>query len=96
MEQYEIINILSEYKKQNSKKYGIKSLGFFGSTARGQNNENSDIDVCIKIEEPNPFIMVHIKSDIEQLIKKHVDIIRIREKMNPFLKARIEKEAIYV
>jgi len=96
MKQKEILDILSEYKKQNSEKYGIVTLGLFGSTARNQYNENSDLDICIKTKEPNPFIIVHIKSDIEQLFNKKIDIVRVREKMNPFLKARIDKEAIYV
>jgi len=96
MKQIEIIKILSQYKKEKSKKYGIDVLGFFGSTARAQNTESSDLDICIKTKEANPFAIVHIKSEIEQLVNKKVDIVRIREKMNPFLKSRIEKEAIYV
>ena len=96
MKQKEIIHLLSEYKKENSEKYGITDLGLFGSIARNQYNENSDIDICIKIKEPNPFIIVHIKSDIEQIFNRDIDIIRIRETMNPYLKARIDKEAIYV
>ncbi|ETR72965.1 MAG: DNA polymerase beta domain-containing protein [Candidatus Magnetoglobus multicellularis str. Araruama] len=96
MKQKKILDILSEYKKQNSEKYGIVTLGLFGSTARNQYNENSDLDICIKTKEPNPFIIVNIKSDIEQLFNKKIDIVRVREKMNPFLKARIDKEAIYV
>ena len=96
MNQEDILDKLSEYKRQNSKKYGITTLGLFGSTARNQFNENSDIDICLQIKEPNPFIIVHIKSDIEKLFNKQIDIVRIREQMNPFLKARIDKEAIYV
>ncbi|MCC6324301.1 MAG: nucleotidyltransferase, partial [Candidatus Brocadia sp.] len=42
-----------------------------------------------------PFAIVHIKEEIESRIRKHVDIVRIREKMNPFLRERIEKEGIY-
>ena len=42
------------------------------------------------------FSLVHIKEDIEGLTGKQVDIVRMREKMNPFLKERIEKEGRYV
>jgi len=45
---------------------------------------------------PNPFILVRIKEDIEGLVQRHVDIVRVREKMNPFLRERIEKEGRYV
>jgi len=96
MSKDDILAMLSEFKKNNAQKYGITMLGLFGSYARGSNNDQSDIDICMKTATPDPFIIIHIKDDLEAVFKKHVDIIRVREKMNLFLKERIEKEAIYV
>lgn len=48
----------------------------------------SDVDVCVKTRTPNPFVLVHIKEDIEKLVRKHVDIVRVRDGMSPFLKAQ--------
>ncbi len=45
---------------------------------------------------PDPFALVHIKDDIEKGLKRRVDIVRFRERMNPFLKRRIEKEGVRV
>jgi predicted nucleotidyltransferase len=92
----EIIAVLREYKNSAAKKYGIISLGIFGSIARGQADENSDIDICIKTSTPDPFILVHVKEDLEQRVHQHVDLVRVRDKMNPFLKAQIDKDAVYV
>ena len=75
---------------------GVISLGIFGSVARGQMRDDSDIDICVKTQTPDPFMIVHIKEDIEHSLKRRVDIVRIREKMNPFLKKRIDEEGIYV
>jgi uncharacterized protein len=72
------------------------ALGIFGSVARDEARKDSDLDICIKTTTPDPFILVHIKKDIEKLIHLKVDIVRIREKMNPLLKSRIEKEGVYV
>jgi uncharacterized protein len=96
MDKNEIIAILKNYKAQFAIQYGITAIGLFGSVARGQNRDDSDVDVCIKIERPDPFILVHIKEDIETRVHHRVDIVRVRDKMNPFLKNRIEKEGIYV
>jgi uncharacterized protein len=96
MEREKILSILKTYKNDFSAKYGILELGIFGSVARDEAMKESDVDICVKMETPDPFQLVHIKHDIEQIINKHVDIIRIREKMNPYLRQRIEKEAIYV
>jgi len=38
----------------------------------------------------------HYKIQLEDLLDRNVDIVRMREKMNPFLRERIEKEGRYV
>jgi predicted nucleotidyltransferase len=96
MTRNEVLDILRDYKGQFADRYGITALGIFGSVARGQNRENSDVDVCIRTKTPDPFVLVHIKEDIERRLNQPVDIVRVRDRMNPFLKQRIETEGIYV
>jgi predicted nucleotidyltransferase len=91
-----ILTVLSQFKSDYAEQYGILEIGVFGSVARDESREDSDVDICIKTKTPDPFALVHIKEAIEELVHKHVDIVRVREKMNPFLKERIEKEAHYV
>ena len=91
-----VLTILREYKQKYAEKYGILELGLFGSVARDTAGVESDVDICIKIRNPDPFVLVHVKEDLEERVHTHVDIVRVREKMNPFLKARIEKDGIYV
>ena len=95
MNKNEILSILGNYKKEYAEKYGIIEMGVFGSIARDEAREDSDLDIYIKTVTPDPFILVHIKEDIEKLARQRVDIVRIREKMNPFLRDRIEKEGVY-
>ena len=90
------INLLKTFKENNQLKYGIEALGLFGSTARDEAKTTSDIDICIKTQKADLFALVHIKQELEELLSTSIDIVRIRDKMNPFLKNRIEKEAIYV
>jgi len=92
----EVLNVLRDYKREYSETYCILEIGVFGSVARGEANPNSDLDICVKTKNPNPYNLVHIKEDIENRLHVPVDIIRVREKMNPFLKARIERDAVYV
>ena len=91
-----ILNLLKQYKKNNHDKYGIENIGIFGSVARDEATDLSDIDICIKTKTPDMFMLVHIKEELQNLFHKSVDIVRLRERMNPYLKKRIEKEAIYV
>ena len=91
--------ILQELKRQKillKKKYGISKVGIFGSVARGNAKETSDVDIVIEVEEADPFILLDIKEELGRLFGRKVDIVRLRKNMNKFLKERIEKEAIYV
>ena len=92
----EILTILREFKRDYAEKYGILEIGIFGSFARDEAREDSDLDICIKTRTPNPFLLVHIEEDLEGRVHKHVDIIRVRERMNPYLRERIEKDGRYV
>ncbi len=91
-----MLAVLHEFKQNFGEKYGILEIGIFGSVARDEAMNSSDVDICIKTKTPDPFVLVHIKEDIECLVQKHVDIIRMRENMNHFLKERIEREGVYV
>ena len=71
-------------------------MGIFGSAARNELTNDSDIDIYVQTETPNPFVIIHMKDDLETILGRRVDIVRIREFMNKTLKNRIEKEGIYV
>ncbi len=96
MNRDEILSFLRDYKVRCADRYGITSLGVFGSVARGDIREDSDVDIFVTMRTPDPFALVHVKNDLEQALGRHIDIVRLREKMNPFLKERIEKEGINV
>jgi uncharacterized protein len=96
MNRDEIISTLRDFKMKYAEKYGILSLCVFGSVARGEMRDNSDVDICVSTKTPDPFLLVHFKLDLEGGLNRRVDVVRLREKMNPFLKKRIEQEGVYV
>jgi predicted nucleotidyltransferase len=91
----EIIKILKAYKDEFAEQYSIKEIGVFGSVARNENGDDSDIDVVVHIQKPDLFILSGIKQDLEERFKKPVDVITYRENMNQFLKKRIDQESVY-
>lgn len=90
------LSALQKFKNESGSKYGIISIGLFGSVARNQATEESDVDVVVETERADAFQIVHIKETLEEQLNTHVDIVRKRDRMNEFLKARIEEEAVYV
>jgi len=96
MTQKQILDYLSTHKDRFQKLYSVNKIGIFGSYARNEATSNSDIDIVVDLKKSTMFGLVAIKEDIEDYFKTHVDIVQIRDRMNRFLRERIEKEAIYV
>lgn len=90
------LSLLGVYQKEKAAKYGILRMGIFGSVARGEQTESSDVDVCIELAHPDLFAMVHIKDDLQQLFHRPVDVVRLRDNMNPILLQQIKRDGIYV
>ncbi len=95
MEREQVLSLLSAHKQELSEKYGVTCLGVFGSVARNETTEGSDVDIIVEMP-PDLFQMVHMKEDLEQLLHASVDLIRDQKHLNAFLKRRIDSEAIYV
>jgi predicted nucleotidyltransferase len=90
-----ILRELKNHMSQFEHLYGVTKIGVFGSAARDELRQDSDIDVVVEMREPDLFYLVHIKETLEEDFQRPVDIIRYRNSMNHFLKARIDREARY-
>ncbi|NTU73383.1 nucleotidyltransferase family protein [Candidatus Roizmanbacteria bacterium] len=95
MNKEKLLDILRKYKNERANYYGIITIGIFGSTARGDAHEESDVDIVLRIREPDLFMLVGIKEELEERLHRPVDIVTYRDNMNLFLKKRIDEEAVY-
>ena len=78
------------------KKYGVKSLAVFGSIARGDDHEGSDVDILVTFDGPATFRgFMGLKLDLEDLFGRPVDLLTPKC-LRPEMQAVIEKEAICV
>ena len=91
-----IINFISNQKPELQSRYGVTRIGLFGSYAKGYANQDSDIDIVVEIDKPDLFILIGIKQFLEESLGAHIDIVRLRDKMNLALRKRIEQDVIYV
>ncbi|MGE0019413.1 MAG: nucleotidyltransferase family protein [Draconibacterium sp.] len=90
------ISLLTEFKNQRGYLYGINRIGIFGSVAKGNQTENSDIDIYYEGKALSLFKIAALKEELENLLNTTVDIIRVRDSMNGLLKRNIKKDGIYV
>ena len=92
----EVINILKKFKAESASKYGIKSLGLFGSFARNQQKETSDVDVFVILKESDFFVLERIKEELENMVQFPIDVVNYRESLRNSFKQNILNDAIYI
>lgn len=90
--------VLEVIKKQENlfNKYYIKTLALFGSTARNEATENSDLDFLVEFNQsPTLSMYMNLKFYLEELFNKPVDLVTIKS-IKAIIKESILAEAVYV
>ncbi len=95
MRRKEALKLLREHKQEFKERYGITKLGIFGSVARDEADERSDVDVVVEMA-PDMFARASLKKEFESILKTQVDVVRYWRRMDHYLKRRIDREAYYV
>ncbi len=87
---------LHQFMSDSAADFGISRMGIFGSVARRENTENSDIDIVVELDRPSLQLMYRLKTELVRLFGCNVDLIRFRDSLNPLLRSNIERDVIYV
>ena len=95
MRRKEALKLLQEHKQEFGERYGITKLGIFGSVARDEAVDSSDVDIVVEME-PDMFARANLKEELETILGARVDVVRYWRRMNHYLRNRIDKEAHYV
>lgn len=75
-------------------RYGVSAISVFGSVARGESTEDSDIDLLVEFSQPIGLLQfVELKRVLEELLGRPVDLVTPKA-LKPQLRDRILKEAI--
>ena len=91
----EIKQILRQSKPFLQENYRVTSLGIFGSYTRGEQTEESDVDVLIDYDKaPNLIMLVELKDYLSNLMQMKVDIVT-KKGLKPRIRERILSEIVY-
>ncbi len=78
----------------------VKSLYAFGSVVRDDFNIDSDIDLVVDFNEKDPFrytdLYFNLKSKLEELLKRNIDLIEERAIKNPIFRQQLEKTKVKI
>lgn len=90
-----IINFLKDNKEFIYRQFSVKRIALFGSYARGEEAEGSDIDILIDTEIKDMKNRFYLKEYLSQNLKKDVDICYF-DSLRSFIRNNIQSELIYV
>jgi predicted nucleotidyltransferase len=98
MTKQEILDYLKSNQQYFYDIFGVKFIGLFGSYARGEADDNSDIDILYKIEKDKKLSMfqyLRLMKQLEEKLNKKIDLVR-EEKLKPQIKSHIIRDICYV
>lgn len=92
----EIIKKLRANKEELYKRYNIKSMGIFGSYARGEETPESDIDILVEYEiTPSLFELIDLEIKLEEYMNKKIDLVE-KYSIKKGLENYILNEVVYL
>jgi len=83
----EILEILRRAQPALQRKYGVSEIGVFGSYARNEQVEGSDVDILVDLAVPIGWDVVDLRDELEHLLGLKVDLVLkggIRRRKNLF------------
>ena len=96
MNRQAVLDLLKAEAPALRRKYSVKSLAVFGSMARGDDREGSDVDILVRFQGKASFDnFMGLKLDLEDLLGRRVDLLTPKC-LRPDMEAEIERKAIRV
>lgn len=89
----EILKVLQKHREE-IRGYGVRRLGLFGSTARGEAIETSDLDFVVEFERKSFDAYMDLKAFLEKLFGCRVDLV-LADAIKPRLRGIILEEAVH-
>jgi uncharacterized protein len=89
--------ILQKYRKEIldlAIRHGARNVRVFGSLARGEGREGSDLNLLVTLGERRSLLdLVGLKQDLEDLVHRPADVVT-EQALSPYLRERVLSEAI--
>jgi predicted nucleotidyltransferase len=93
------IQLLRERQDYLRDEFGVSRIGFFGSVARDEPNDSSDIDMIVEFSRPIGFRFIDLADYLEGLLGRKVDLLTsagIQAIRSQHVSENIAEDAVYV
>jgi predicted nucleotidyltransferase len=96
MQKNEVLDFLEAHKHEIIRQFKVRHLALFGSTARGEAREDSDIDVLVEFEDGETYRnYFDLQFYLEDQLHRRVDLV-CADAVRPQIRPHIEEDALYV
>jgi predicted nucleotidyltransferase len=96
MKKEQIITFLKENKQYFEQEFGVVRMGLFGSFVRGNEREDSDIDIAVEMRDERIFRnFFNLERYLKEHLKREIDL-GIEGTLKPAVKKRVLEEIVYV
>ena len=96
MKRDDVLKILADQRDELRQQFGVESLALFGSVARDEATETSDVDLLVAFARPVGLFGLYALQDyLAQLLDCAVDVGTL-DSLKPRMRARVLAESIHV
>lgn len=89
-----VIDILKSHEEEIKKRFGVRRIGLFGSFARDEQKETSDVDILVEFEEPTFDNFMNLAFFLEDLFSRRVELVT-PDSLSPYIAPYVKKEVVW-
>jgi hypothetical protein len=90
----EILDIIKSHAPYIKTLFCVKRIGVFGSFARGEQKQFSDVDILVEFEKPTFKNFINLSFYLEDLLGREVDLVTVKG-LHPRIRPYVEKDVIW-
>jgi predicted nucleotidyltransferase len=89
-----VIEILRSHEPEIRKRFSVKRIGVFGSFARGEQKDTSDVDILVEFEKPTFDNFMNLAFFLEDLFQRKVDLVTPNS-LSPYIGPYVKNEVVW-
>jgi predicted nucleotidyltransferase len=92
----DILSSLKNLKGEVAREYFVKTIGVFGSVARSEETEQSDLDLLVEFSKPVGFVtFMRLENFLSERLGERVDLVTA-DSLKPMIRQDVLDEVVYV
>ena len=88
------IDILKRHEREIKKRFGVRRIGLFGSFARGEQKDTSDVDILVEFDDPTFDNFMNLAFFLEDLFGRRVELVT-PDSLSPYIAPYVKKEVVW-